>query len=77
MTLMSTINTRKNYYNVSPLNDVYDDYDWKVDIIEYPSMDINGNTYIEYERVEHFTEISPQPVNNLYEFFNNYDINFR
>jgi hypothetical protein len=67
----------KNYYNVSPLNDIYDEYEWKVIITEHHGVDINGNDYTEYEREEGIDIISPQPVNNIYEFFNNYDINFR
>jgi hypothetical protein len=77
MSLMTANNKYKNYYNMSPLNDAYPENEWKVVINEVHGQDINGNDYIEYERIEGMNAVEPWPVNNMYEFFNNYDINFR
>lgn len=77
ISLMGVNNKYKNYYNMSPLNDTYQEEEWKVVINEVHGQDINGNDYTEYERIEGLHRIEPDPVNNMYEFFNNYDISFR
>ena len=77
MGLMGANEKYKNYFNVSPLNDIYNEYEWKVIITEHHGVDVHGNDYVEYEREEGIDLVSPEPVNNIYSFFNNYDINFR